>query len=122
LPDQIGLAITIEIAGAEHLERRVDGTIRNEAAAYVAVPVEELDFGQAVCPAINQVRSPVAVEVAGRDNSPARVEWTVLDDPATDCRRSIQQLDLGRMRRLVLPCDVGFAVAIEVADSAIDQG
>ena len=121
LPDEIGLAVTIEITAADDLPVRVNAqaVIQITAARLshsVHQPVRELTGGL-ILP--DDIGFAVAVEITDADDFPVRVNglrrysenrrWT----DVSSVHQPVRELTGG----LILPDEIGFAVSVEIADA-----
>src|SRR5262249_38060841 len=113
---QVGLAVAVEIGGADHPPAGIERVVLDLAAAGGDAAVQILDLDQTVGGALpDQVGVAIAEEIADRDNVPARIERVVGDDPAAHRGHPVYELNLGEPVGAAAPDQVGVAVAVEVA-------
>src|SRR5215831_17560291 len=113
--DEIGLAVAVEIPGAGDPPIGAERAAGDRAAADRGSAVQELDFDEVIALVFpDEIGLAVAVEIPGADHSPTRAERVVANGAAADRRRAVEELHFDEAIALVLPQEIGLAVAVEI--------
>src|SRR5262249_32134434 len=116
-PHQTCAARAVEVPGCDDSPALVERIVRDDPAANACIPIQELNFGEAIALAPpHDVASSVMIEVTDGGNRPSAVKRVVGDEAAANPHVGVQQLDLRKPVRITGPQQIAATVPVKIRD------